>query len=178
MDCILKRRFPSLRYDFVTKVLVIPPKLTSVLHPLDISLNSSFKAALRRGWLVWLVNGSKEITAKGYRRQPSYQAVVDMVLKTVHNLSPESIRKSFRMCDIAAVGEKVPENELNERLKHLLVAPENIEEASAESIIEMESHTSLMRKMNWILFRMVQITLWRVWMLLTMTTVINKTFEH
>ena len=86
------------------------------------------------------------MTAKGYRRQLSYQAVVDLVLKAVHSLSPESIRKSFRVCGIAAEGEKVPENKLNEGLKQLLVAPENAgmvlntEEASAENIIEVESH--------------------------------------
>ena len=50
------------------------------------------------------------------------------------------------MCGIAAEIEKVPENELNECLKQLLVAPENagmvlnIEEASRENIIEVESH--------------------------------------
>ena len=83
------------------------------------------------------------MTAKGYRRRPPFQAVVN---KAVHSLSPESIRKSFRVCGIAAHGEKVRENELNERLKQLLVAPENagivlnIEEASAEYIIEVESH--------------------------------------
>ena len=72
--------------------------------------------------------------------------MVDLVLKAVHSLSPENIRKSFRVCGIAAEGEKVPENELNERLKQLLVAPENAgmvlntEEASAENIIEVESH--------------------------------------
>ena len=37
----------SLRYDCATKVLVIPPKMTCVLQPLNVSLNSSFKAALR-----------------------------------------------------------------------------------------------------------------------------------
>ena len=69
-----------------------------------------------------------------------------MVLKAVHSLSLKSIRKSFRVCGIAAEGEKDPENELNEGLKQLLVAPANagmvlnIEEASAENIIEVESH--------------------------------------
>ena len=136
----------SLRSHCATKVLVIPPKMTGVLKLLDISLNSSFKAALHRGWLDWLINGPKEMTAKGYRRPPSYQAVVDMMLKVVHSLLLESIRKSFLVCGIASEGEKVPENELNERLKQLLVAPENArmvlntKEASAENIIEVEYH--------------------------------------
>ena len=56
------------------------------------------------------------------------------------------VSESFRVCGIAAEGEKVPENKLNERLKQLLVVPENAgmvlstEEASAEKIIEVESH--------------------------------------
>ena len=141
----IKEVSKSLRYNCATKVLMIPPKMTSVQQPLDVSLNSSFKAALRRGWLDWLINGPKEMNAKGYRRRPSYQAVVDMVLKAVHSHSPESIKKSFRVCGIAADEEKVLENELNERLKQLLVAPENAEmvlniEASAENIIEVKSH--------------------------------------
>ena len=49
----------SLRYRSASELLVIPPKMTSVLHPLDVSLNSFFKAALRRGWLDWLINGFK-----------------------------------------------------------------------------------------------------------------------
>ena len=69
----------SLRYDCATKVLVISLKMASVLQPLDVSLNSSFKAAPCRGWLDWLINGPTEMTAKGYRSRPSYQAVVDVV---------------------------------------------------------------------------------------------------
>ena len=98
--------FEALRYDCGTKVLVIPPKMTFVLQPLDVSLNSSFKPALRPGWLDWLINGPKEMTAKEYRRRPSYQAVVDMVLKAVHSLSPESIGKSFRVCVVLQQREK------------------------------------------------------------------------
>ena len=84
----------SLHSHCATKVLMITPKMTSVLQPLDISLNSYFKAALCR-WFDWLINNHKEMTAKGYHRQPSYQVVVDMVLKAVHSLLLESIRKSF-----------------------------------------------------------------------------------
>ena len=135
----------SLRSHCATKVLVIPPKMTSVLQPLDVSLNSSFKAALRRGWLDWLINSPKEMTAKGYRRRSSYQAVVDMVLKAVHSLSSESIRKSIK-CVVLQQRKKSPCNELKKHLKQLLVAPENAEmvlnteEAVAENTIEVESH--------------------------------------
>ena len=81
------------------------------------------------------------MTAEGHHQRPSYQAVVDMMLKAVYSLLSESIRKSFRVCGIAAEVEKVLENELHEHLKQLLVAPKNsemvlnIEEASAENII-------------------------------------------
>ena len=50
------------------------------------------------------------------------------------------------MCGIAANGEKVPENELNKRLKHFLVIPENagmvlnVENASEENFKKVESH--------------------------------------
>ena len=88
------------------------------------------------------------MTAKGYRQKPSYQAVVDMASKAVRSLLPGSVGKNFRACGIAAEEEKVPENELNERLKQLLVAPENAGmvldtgNASAENFTEVESHES------------------------------------
>ena len=107
----------SLRRLCNTEVVVIPPKLTSILQPLDVCLNSPFKTALRHNWLDWLTKGPKELTKKGYRRRPSYQVMVDMVSKAVHCLGKESIQKSFRFCGIAADGQVVPESELNRSLK-------------------------------------------------------------
>ena len=113
-----------------------------MLQPLDVALNSPFKAALRQAWIDWLINGPKEITNKGYRRRPSYQSLVDMVSQSVRSLSQESIKKSFRVCGIAAEGKEVPETELHGRLKQMLTESErmlpNPEGSNVEIIIDFE----------------------------------------
>ena len=103
--------------------------------------------------MVRLINGPKEITNKGYRRRPSYQSLVDMVSQSVHSLSQESIKKSFRVCGTAAEGEEIPETELHGRLllsesERMLPNPEgsNVERmlsnpkgSNVEIIIDLES---------------------------------------
>jgi len=114
-----------------------------MLQPLDVAINSPFKAALRQAWMDWLINGPQEMTSKGYRRRPSYQSLVDMVSQSVRSLSQESIKKSFRVCGIAAEGEEVPEAELHSRLKQMLTESErmlpNPEGSNVEIIIDFES---------------------------------------
>lgn len=46
-------------------VLIIPPKTTSFLQPLDVCINHPFKIALRNAWNDWLENEPAEFTKKG-----------------------------------------------------------------------------------------------------------------
>ena len=135
--------FECLRTLCGTKRAVIPPKITSMLQPVNVALNSPFKAALRQALMNWLINGPQEMTSIGYRRRPSYQLLVDMVSQSVRSLSQESIKKSFRVCGIAAEGEEVPETELHGGLKQILTESErmlpNPERSSVEIIIAFES---------------------------------------
>ena len=54
-----------------TVVKFIPPKTTHYLKPLDVGVNSSFKAVLKNKWQKWMCDGPKEFTSKGYRRRPN-----------------------------------------------------------------------------------------------------------
>ncbi len=107
-----------------TEVVLIPPKTTSILQPLDVSLNSPFKNALRAAWNDWFTNGPQEFTPRGYRRKPSYQYIVDFVSIAVEKLEKEKIRKAFECCGIAEMGAEVPKEKLNGNLVRLLDAAE------------------------------------------------------
>lgn len=50
------------------EAMIIPPKTTSFLQPLDVSINYPFKNALRSEWNKWLAEGPEEFTKKGYRK--------------------------------------------------------------------------------------------------------------
>ena len=68
----------------------------------------------------WNENGAKEFTPKGYRKRPSYQAIVDMVSSATKKLQVESICKAFKVSGIAANGVNVQDNDLNTRLREAL----------------------------------------------------------
>ncbi len=122
------------RKEFNTEILQVPPKTTSFLQPLDVAINGPFKAALRREWEAWFAGGHKEFTPKGYRKRPSYQAIIDMVSNAQYSLRKETVQKSFRCCGISAKGGEVPGEELNTRLKTVLKEDEI-------GTVELESET-------------------------------------
>ncbi len=71
-------------------------------------------------------------TPKGYRKRPSYQAVIDMVSLSLDSLKEEVIQKAFKCSGIEEKGIKVPMAELNHNLRAVLAfLEEGIAEAPA-----------------------------------------------
>ena len=99
---------------------IISGKATYFAQPLDVAINSVFKAALRHEWEAWVRDVPAEFTAKGYRKRPSYQEIVDMVSNALSTISSENIKRAFECCGIASMGRSVGSNLLNQRLKTIL----------------------------------------------------------
>ena len=112
---------------------IIPPKTTSYLQPVDVGFNGPFKAAMRRKWQHWLEFGTKEYTAKGYRKRPSYEEVLAMVAEALQDVRPATMTRSFEASGVAELGAQVPSERLNERLAKVLhLAEEESMNSSSE----------------------------------------------
>ena len=59
-----------------TSLAVIPGGLTSVLQPLDVSLNKPFKDKLKNMWSEWMIFGTCESTKGGNLKKPGIALVV------------------------------------------------------------------------------------------------------
>jgi hypothetical protein len=88
-----------------TTIVSIPAGLTSILQPMDVSLNKPFKCAMRRRWADWMVNGEKTFTKSGNRKAPSRFQIMCWVRDCWEEMQEAMIAKSFKKCCIA--------NELN-----------------------------------------------------------------
>ena len=85
---------------------------------MDISINSPFKHALKVLWSDWFKNSPPSYTPSGYRRCPTYEESIGMVVKAMKAVTPDV--NAFRTCGIAPFGGDIPLDELNQRLRSVV----------------------------------------------------------
>ena len=89
-----------------TKLLVIPGGCTSVLQPLDISINKPLKSCIRQSWCHYMI----EETDKGVSkvRCPPKQIVIEWILRAQEKIEEKSmiIKKSFLVAGIPGSSEE------------------------------------------------------------------------
>ena len=79
---------------------VIPGGLTSVLQPLDVSLNKPFKDRARQKGMAWVAEGIHELTAGGCQKKPSEELMCQWINEVWHNIPREMVAKLFLKCGI------------------------------------------------------------------------------
>lgn len=80
---------------------VIPGGCTSLLQPLDVSLNKPFKVNMRNLWNEWMLDGKKEVTAAGNLRRASIPTVCEWVVKAWDQIPSDMVSHSFKKCGIS-----------------------------------------------------------------------------
>ena len=77
---------------------VIPGGCTGVIQAPDVSWNKPFKAALTEEFNHFMEFGEKSYTKGGNMRAMSMMQICDAVVRSWEKITPEIIKKSFRVC--------------------------------------------------------------------------------
>ena len=80
-----------------TELAVIPGGLTSLLQPLNVSLNKPFKDGVRKQWMA---DGIHEFTATGRQKKASEELICSWISQAWNAIPSEVIAASFLKCGI------------------------------------------------------------------------------
>jgi hypothetical protein len=84
-----------------TDLSIIPGGMTSMLQPLDVSVNKPMKTALRQTWSQWISSDDHLVTAGGRMRKAELTTICTWVKEAWDELNPEIIVKAFKKCTIS-----------------------------------------------------------------------------
>ena len=81
--------------------IVVPPRMTNLLQPLDGSIMKSFKSKYHHAkWTDWYLNSDKSFTRNGNMRSPPYATIIDWISSIVRDIPRELVSNSFDVCGI------------------------------------------------------------------------------
>ena len=84
-----------------TDLAIIPGGMTSLLQPLDVSMNKPFKDGFRRRWTDWMMSGEYTFTKGGRQRKADLPTICSWILGAWEEISPDIVRRSFLKCCIS-----------------------------------------------------------------------------
>lgn len=102
----------EVRQIYNSDMAVIPGGCTSKLQPCDVSWNRPFKDHFRDMYDEWLVEGTVELTRGNNRKPPPRPLLMRWIKEAWASVSPDVIRKSFRVTGLALAADGTEDNEL------------------------------------------------------------------
>jgi hypothetical protein len=84
-----------------TELFVIPGGMTSVLQPMDVSINKHFKDRLRQQYLTWIADPACELTETGKIKHVAPSQVTQWVSAAWKAIPESIIIRSFNKCCIS-----------------------------------------------------------------------------
>lgn len=105
------RTYPTLR-SINTECVVIPGGMTSMLQPLDVSINKPFKDRMRAKWQNWMLAGQHSFTAGGRIRKVELDEICRWISDAWDDIPPEMVAKSFRKCCITNALDGTEDDEI------------------------------------------------------------------
>ena len=83
-----------------TDLAIVPGGMTSVLHPLNVSVNKPMKVALRQRLNAWMCGSDHTYTNKRRMRKPELNTICSWIKDAWEELDPEIIIRAFNKCCI------------------------------------------------------------------------------
>jgi len=84
-----------------TELVVILGGITSVLRPMDVSINKPFKDRLSQQYLTWIADPARELTETGKIKRLAHSEVARWVLAAWKAIPETIFVKSFKKCCIS-----------------------------------------------------------------------------
>ena len=89
-------------HDLNSELVIIPGGMTSVLQPLDISVNKPFKGEVQEQYEKWLCEANQDLTPTGEIKCAAAHVVAYWIFAAWKNITPSIIKKSFKKCCISS----------------------------------------------------------------------------